>query len=241
MKKFAIIILLLCLVFFCVGETTATDSVVRFEGGAENFVFLPDDTDLFVDLKDAMPGDVLSQTINVTNNSSEYDAVKIFLRIEPHDEDNLLSPEVAGSETIASMQDYLAQLTMKIYNNGNLIYNSSADKTSGLTENVLLGKFANGEGGELEVKIEVPISLGSEYMHRKGEIDFVFTAEEFTGDDEPDEPTGGDDIPDTDETPDAANTGRNSMVSDGAVAGSLIGAVVVASIIVFAFTRRQKQ
>lgn len=241
MKKFTTIVLLLCLVFFCVGETTATDSIVRFEGGAENFVFLPDDTDLFVDLKEAMPGDVLSQKINVSNYSSEYDAVKIYLRIETHSDDNPLSPEVADSETFVSMQDYLAQLTMKVYNNGSLIYNNSPDKSGGLTENVLLGEFANGEGGELEIIIEVPVSLGNEYMHRKGEIDFVFTAEEASRDDEPDEPGSGDDDPDINDTPDVANTGRNSMMSGGAVAGSIVGVTIAVSAVVYAFIKRQKR
>ncbi|MFR1759206.1 MAG: hypothetical protein ACLSX2_05855 [Christensenellaceae bacterium] len=54
----------------------ADDASVSYEGGAEQFVFLPGseytDTDLFDGFKGVMPGDTLTQKITVTNNPPRH-------------------------------------------------------------------------------------------------------------------------------------------------------------------------
>ena len=189
MKKFFVSILLFSSIFVALGTQNvgALNSAVYFECGADNFVFYPgsewNDTDLFDGFKNVMPGDKITETIKVRNTAPEYDYVKIYLRAETHDESN--NPplkEVSDKETIATMSDFLSQLSMRVYNGGNLIYNSSPDRLDGLRNNVLLGEFVNGASTTLKVELIVPKTLGNEYMHRTGEVDWVFTAEGYKDD-----------------------------------------------------------
>ena len=162
----------------------AADSSVSYEGGAEKYVFLPGsdytDSDLFDNFKGVMPGDVLEQKIIVTNKTDDCDYVKIYMRAVAHDEvKNPLSETVADATDIVSMQDFLSQLSMKIWNGSELIYEATPDELDGLAENVLLGSFELGESTELTVELTVPIELGNEYANRVGEVDWVFVAEEL--------------------------------------------------------------
>ena len=187
MKKFSIIVLLFSLIFIFAPNASALNSAVYFEGRADNFVFYPgsewNETDLFDGFKSAMPGDKLTETVKVRNTAPEYDYVKIYLRAEAHDESaNPLSNPVAETETVATMSDFLAQLTMRIYNGGELVYNATPDQTDGLSSNVLLGEFVEGAGATLTIELEVPKTLGNEYMHRSGEVDWIFTAEGYVDD-----------------------------------------------------------
>ena len=148
------------------------------------------ETDLFDNFKNVMPGDTLSQKITITNDIDECDYIKVYMRAYAHDEEgNPLSENVAATgETVATMTDFLAQLSMKIYHGEALIYEASPDELDGLAENVLLGEFRQGESTELRVELVVPIELGNEYASRVGEVDWLFTVEGFD-DPEPEEDT----------------------------------------------------
>ena len=87
----------------------AADASVTYEGGAENYVFLPGseytDTDLFDNFKGVMPGDEIDQKITVKNEQGKCDRVKIYMRAVPHDDQaNPLSEDVAAKETVATME-----------------------------------------------------------------------------------------------------------------------------------------
>ena len=77
-------ILLLSLVLAT--PVSALRSAVYFEGGADNFVFYPgsewSDSDIFGSLKDAMPGDTLTEEFKVRNTAPEYDYVKLYIRAD---------------------------------------------------------------------------------------------------------------------------------------------------------------
>ena len=183
MKKLLATILLFSLAFLA-PSASALNSAVYFEGGADNFVLYPgsdwSNADLFDGFKNAMPGDKLTETIKVRNTAPEYDYVKIYLRADAHNESsNQLSDTVADKETVATMSDFLSQLSMRVYNGGQLIYNASPDQLDGLKNNVLLGEFVNGASTTIKVELTVPKTLGNEYMHRAGEVDWIFTAEGF--------------------------------------------------------------
>ncbi len=182
-KSISAIILVLVLVFTGMTTAFADDTAVTYNGGGD-FSLTTDseleETSLFPDLEGAMPGDVLTQNVVVTNDSSETDYVNIYLRAEAHDESsNPLETIVQDTETVASMSDFLAQLQMKVYNGDELIYESSPDQEDGLSENVRLGSFAKGESTTLRVELTVPAELGNEYANRSGEVDWIFTVEEL--------------------------------------------------------------
>lgn len=177
----------------------AADSSITFKGAQEGFDFQPGSeytaTDLFDNFKDVMPGDKLTENIQVRNEASDCDYIKLYMRVVVHDEnDNPLTYSeafenadgkvqanvfVQRDETVATMQDFLSQLTMHIYNGNELIYNASPDEAGALVNNVLLGTLNKGESLNLKVELDVPIELGNEYANRVGEIDWVFLAECF--------------------------------------------------------------
>ena len=165
--------------------TAFAESKVTYEGGAEKFVFLPGseytETDLFENFKGVMPGDVITQEITVQNNYTKAEKIKIYLRAVVHDEQgNPLSEEVARTEDLVSMQDFLSQLTMTVKQGDKVLFSASPDELDGLKENVLLGAFPGKSYTKLVVELSVPIELGNEYANRVGEVDWVFTAEEVT-------------------------------------------------------------
>lgn len=175
----------------------AADSSITFKGAQEGFDFQPGSeyttTDLFDNFKDVMPGDKLTETIQVKNEASDCDYIKLYMRAVVHDEngnpltyseafentDGKDQANVAGQrdETVATMQDFLSQLTMRIYNGEELIYNASPDEAGALVNNVLLGTLSKDESLNLKVELDVPIELGNEYANRVGEVDWVFLAE----------------------------------------------------------------
>lgn len=165
--------------------TAFAESKVTYEGGAEKFVFLPGseytETDLFENFKGVMPGDVITQEITVQNNYTKAEKVNIYLRAVVHDEQgNPLSEEVARTEDLVSMQDFLSQLTMTVKQGDKVLFSASPDELDGLKENVLLGTFPGRSKTILTVELSVPFELGNEYANRVGEVDWVFTAEEVT-------------------------------------------------------------
>ncbi|MBR4394847.1 MAG: hypothetical protein IKT01_00415 [Eubacteriaceae bacterium] len=185
-RNTSIAMLSLVLVLCLASPVYAADGTVTYKGDGQ-FEFGPgsdmSSTQLFPELEGVMPGDVLTQTITVTNQSQKSDYIKIYLRAEAHDESsNPLETGVKDTETVASMTEFLQQLQMKVTNGGTVIYESTPDQTDGLTDDVLLGSLQNGGSLTLEVEITVPAELGNEYADRSGEVDWVFTVEELNSD-----------------------------------------------------------
>ena len=180
MKKIATITAILLLSLILVTPASALRSAVYFLGQADRFVFHPgsdwSDTDLFDNFEGLMPGDGRTEEIQVRNASNDCDYVKIYLKAEAIDD--------------AEMADFLAQLQMKVDHDDTIIYEATPDQTDGLTDFILLGTYNPGDATTLNVTLEVPITLGSEYMHRTGEVDWTFMAECYVDGEivEPDEP-----------------------------------------------------
>lgn len=183
-KAIASLVMMLVLLLG-IGAPAYADGTVSYKGGAEKFVFLPGssytDTDLFDGFKNVMPGDTLTQTVEVRNRFLGTGSVRIYLRAVAHDEQtNPLSSAVAASgETVATMSDFLSQLYMEVWQGDKCIYTGSPDELDGLKNNVLLGTIPRFKSTTLTVKLQVPAELGNEYANRVGEVDWVFTAEEL--------------------------------------------------------------
>lgn len=184
-KTIASLVMMLVLLLG-IGAPAYADGTVSYKGGAEKFVFLPGsgytDTDLFDGFKNVMPGDELTQTIQVKNGFFGTGSVKIYLRAVAHDEQtNPLSPNVAATgETVAKMSGFLSQLSMRVYKqDGTCIFSGSPNELDGLKNNVLLATVPRGKSVTLTVVLGVPADLGNEYANRVGEVDWVFTAEEL--------------------------------------------------------------
>lgn len=158
----------------------AADSTVTWQGQDKGFAFAPGSTytatDLFGSFKGVMPGDKRTQTITLKNAATDSDYVQFYLRAEPHSDPANLPQTNTG---LAEMTDFLSQLTLRVYNGSTLIYNSTADKTASLTDNLPLAQLASGESLTLKAELEVPITLDNQYANRIGEVDWVFTVAQF--------------------------------------------------------------
>lgn len=181
MKKLISLLFSLVLVFSLAAPTFAASASITYKGQTDKFVFDPS-TDLFQNFKGVMPGDTVKQDITFTNKATDSNYVKLYLRAVAHNAtSNPLTKPVKDHEDIASMEDFLSQLTMKVWCGKKLIFEESPDKLGGLKNKVLLGTFRKNQTATLTVQLVVPIELGNEYANRMGEVDWVFTVEAFKG------------------------------------------------------------
>jgi len=178
MKMAALVLVLL----LAAGSAMAAVSDVNFtvQGNEKVFVFTPENTDLFRNFKNLLPGDTVDQTITVQNTTPHI--VRLWLAADP---------AVAKED-----QDFLSQMQLTVKAEDSTIFDATADQQDGLapTEDspygVLLGTFKNRGTVQLTATIKVPDSLGNAYMGKEGIVPWTFTAEEVII---PDTPDTGDD------------------------------------------------
>lgn len=171
MKRWIVLLLALCV---CVTPLLPVGAAgrVTYDGRARECVFAPGSeyslTDLFTDFKDVMPGDSLSQTVTVYNDASDEVKVKIYMRaLGAH----------KGSE------DFLSQLHLRVgksaRNEMGYMFDAAADETAGLTDWVCLGMLYSGGRVDLDVSLDVPVTLNNAYSEQIGYLDWEFRIEEF--------------------------------------------------------------
>ena len=182
MRRIFCIIFILLLCFSL--PTMAKESSVTYAGDSGEFIFTPGSsqspTDLFPEFKDVMPGDTLVQKIKVKNAASKAVKVKIYLR-------------ALGAQ--ADSQDFLSQLGLKVRTASNntmaYMFDAAASETAQLSDWVCLGTLYSGGEVNLEVLLEVPVTLDNAYSGQTGYLDWEFKVEEFpVEDDDPVPPTG---------------------------------------------------
>ncbi len=150
----------------------ASASTVTYSGDSGNFIFEPGSehspTDLFFLFKDVMPGDSITQKINVTNKASNKVKVKIYLR-------SLGAQD--GSE------EFLSKLSLKVnpseQNEAPYMFDAAANQTAGLTDWVCLGTLYSGGSVDLDVVLNVPVELDNADQKKIGYIDWEFMVEEY--------------------------------------------------------------
>ncbi len=145
------------------GLSTATN-----EGG-DNVAY----PDLFTGLKDIVPGDTLSQTIEVSASNVGSKTVKIYLQSdnENDDYDTLLYGEDGN----------LADITFTVKSDDDDLLDN--DRTTGfdnLPDGILLATFTADGTQTITVDMAVPLTVGNEVAALEGMVDWTFTVEVTT-------------------------------------------------------------
>lgn len=192
---------LICMVMGMSVDAFAAGTVT-YDGEATRFIFEPGSqyspTDLFADFKGVMPGDQITQTVQIRNDVSNEVKIKLYMR----------SLGAHGDS-----QDFLSQLHLQVSQQGESnLFDAPADQSAQLTEWVYLGTFYSGAVIDLNITLEVPVELGNEYQDAIGYLDWQFKIEEF-----PVEP----------EDPKPPETGDSSAASFYIVLAGMSGLVVI--------------
>lgn len=167
MKRLICVLFALALLTSC----ALAESTVEYRNSTDLFEFKPGSsynaTDLFMNFKGVLPGDVLEQKI-VVRNTSQWD-VRIWLQQDPE------------TKVTTDAEDFLKQLDLKVTQNGKTLFDAKASESAQLTKPVLLGFFDRYPQGEttLSVTLTVPSDLGNEYMGQVGEVPWTFIVEEI--------------------------------------------------------------
>jgi len=187
MKKIFKLSLLLALVLTMLASTAlsvSADGSVTYSGSSGKFVFAPGSdhspTDLFDGFKGVMPGDKRTQKVNIKNDADYNVKVMIYMRALGAQE---------GSE------EFLSQMSLTVNaTDGKELFKAPADQKAGLAEWYCLGTFYSGSNVDLDIVLDVPITMGNEFQNAVGLLDWEFKVEEFPIDpDDPKPPITGDD------------------------------------------------
>jgi len=151
--------------------TAAADIVYR---GKDRLLITPKagghtSTDLFGNFKGVMPGDTLTETVTIRNESTTANTNYVKLYIDTD-----------------AMNAFLSNFTMTVAQGTKQIFSGKPNAVGSFGgTGCLLGTFRKGQSTTLTVTLSLDIQADNTVANGEGEVDWKFIAEEYTGSTKP--------------------------------------------------------
>lgn len=175
----ALILVVALLLSMSVTAFAADNKIITFKGAADGFDFGSGSeytaTDLFDNFKNVMPGDTLTQNIEVKNEATDCDYIWLFMEVVNHTEENGNEPEI--DVDLEEMNEFLDQLELSIYNESEGYYAWTGVASEAMDTLANIAALNRDESVKLRIELKVPAELGNEFADRIGEVDFKFHAD----------------------------------------------------------------
>lgn len=161
--------LLAALMLLCgMGAPALAAGGVSYDENAEKFIFSPGSaaspTDIFPGLKNVMPGDTLSDAVDIKNPASNRHKLRVYMR---------------ALGAVDGSADFLSQLRLTVASGSTTLFAAPANETAQLTDWVYLGTLYPGGSARLDLTLSVPIELSDEYQHAVGLLDWQFKIDQL--------------------------------------------------------------